>query len=410
MEKITRNFENAKFWSRNSKVLVVTEVLFGIPTSWVFFYQPIFMKNMGLSEVLIGFFATLPLIFQMFLPVLGGFLADRYGRKRVLMLFDTIGWTGTMSIWFVAREPWQIIVAMLFQGLTTTTYGVWETLLLEDTEQPYRPSIYCSIQIIYVFAGLLTPIAGVLVSSYGVEQGCRNMFLIALVNIATMFIIRQVFLGESKIGKILSSQNTQNTSPSGSGYTNVMKIVREHKKLLILFALAIIGSMQYPLFNTFRPLYLSDSRALGLDEGIISIIPMASSIPSIIALSFIIPRLRHEHIRRALLFSYMCGLLGLATFIIAPRGSLILAVLSALLDSARFVAIFSILRAFIANTIDEIDPFARSKIMSLIYALSALASWPIPIIGGYLYAADPVLPFVLGAMFLAASIGLTLNI
>lgn len=406
--RIMRNFENLKLWGRNAKVLVVTE-LRSVPMSWVSFYQVVFMRSLGLSEVFIGFSIMLSLILQIFLPILGGYLADEFGRKRVLMLFDS-GWIGAMITLSIAKEPLQIIVAMLFQGLTTGVYGVWETFLLEDTEPTYRLSIYSLIQLINLFGGLLTPVAGVLVSLYGVEQGCRYIFLIALIIIMIALITRQTLLRESKIGKKMVSLKTQGVLSSKSSYTETLKTVAKHKKLLILFTLVIVGNLQYTLVNTYKPLYLSDSRALALDESIISIVPMASSISSAIALFFIIPRLKHTLFRMSILIGYICGLSGFMVLITAPRGSLSLAVLSAILDSANFVSIVSVLRVFFANAIDEICPFARVKIMSLMNTFFAFVSWPMPIMGGYLYVVSPVLPFVLAVLFLTMSIGLILKI
>jgi len=406
--RVIRNFEDVRLWGRNAKVLVFTEALWGIPMSWIYFYQVIFMRAIGMDEVFIGFVAMLPLVFQASLPMLGGYLADRFGRKRTLMLFDSIGWIGSMALWSLAREPWHVVVAASFQGLSTTIYGVWETMLVEDTEPSYRVGIYSFVQVIYVFGGILTPMAGILVSLYGVEQGSRYMFLIALVTIASMFVIRQLYLRESEIGKMLASSERRGLSGLG-GYLETMKTTSRHRKLLILLALTMIGSCMFPLMNTFKPLFLSDPEGLALDESVISIVPMASSIPSLITLSLIVPRLKHTHIRKALSLSYICSLLGVATLLVAPRGSLILAILSAILDSARFVATFSILRVFFVNTIDETNPLARAKMMSLTTTFSALASWPMPLIGGYLYDANPIFPFAFASVLLILSVGLTLR-
>ncbi|MGQ9515240.1 MAG: hypothetical protein ACUVTL_09395 [Thermoproteota archaeon] len=148
---------------------------------------------------------------------------------------------------------------------------------------------------------------------------------------------------------------------------------------------------------------MSDPRALALDESIISIVPMASSIPSLIALLFLIPRLNFSRIRKALLFCYMCSILGLATLIVAPKGSLALATLSAILDSARYVAVFCILRTLLINTIDEANELLRAKVMSLIIAFPALVSWPMPMVGGYFYTLSPALPFVATILLLILS-------
>jgi len=105
-EEVSRIFRDVQAWGRNTKVLVATEIFWMIPMMWVFFYQTIF-------------------------PMLGGYLADRFGRKRVIMFFDNGGWFGYACMLFVSREFWQIIVAMAFQGLASTAFGVWQTYLLK---------------------------------------------------------------------------------------------------------------------------------------------------------------------------------------------------------------------------------------------------------------------------------------
>jgi len=407
--RILGNFDYVRLWGRNAKIFVATEILFAVFMSWVELYKAIFMRSLGFNEIFIGFVLMLPLIPQMFLPILGGYLADRFGRKRILMVFDSVGWLGSTAAWIVAREPIHVVVAALLQGLSTTIYGVWETLLVEDTQPHHRATIYSTIQMMYVFSGLLTPGAGALVSMYGVEQGSRYIFLAYLLALIAMFSTRQALLTESRIGVLLSSKGTEESS-SGVGYVEVLKAIAKHKKLLIVFALTTIGTIQYELATIFKPLYLSDPKALALDESIISVVPMASSIPSLIALFYVIPKLSISRIRKALLFCYACGILGLVTLVVAPKGSLSLAVLSAILDSARYIAVFCILRTLLVNTIDEANELLRAKVMSLIIAFPALVSWPMPMVGGYLYTISPALPFLVTTLLLILSVYLVAKI
>lgn len=103
--KVLPNLSNIRLKGRNVKVLVATEILWGIPMSWLFFYQVIFMRSLGLSEIFIGLIISLPLMFQMFMPMLGWYLADKFGRKGVLMSFESVGWIGAMFLWYLASGP-----------------------------------------------------------------------------------------------------------------------------------------------------------------------------------------------------------------------------------------------------------------------------------------------------------------
>ena len=405
-ERVARSFAGIRAWGLNAKVLVSTEML-NVPMSWIF-YRTIFMRSLGMNEVFIGYAVMLPTLLQMLLPMLGGHLADRFGRKRVYLLFD-VGWIGSMAVWSVATKPWHMILALFLQGLTTTTFGIWEIILIEDTEPQYRAGIYSFIQSNYIFRGLLTPIAGTLVFLYGVDQGCRYMFLTALITMTVAFIIRLACLRESEIGKTLLSLERDGREGS-KGYVETSRMMIRHKRLFILLLLSVLGNMTLPLITTYQPLYLSDPKGLALDESVISVIPMASSIPSLVALSLLIPRLKQNYIRKALFVGYVCGIFSSVILITAPRGALGTAILSSVLDSARSIAIFSILKAFLVNVIDEIDPFAKAKIMSLVTICSAFASWPAPVIGGYLYTVSPASPFMLIILLLIGSLFLTSKI
>ena len=111
-------------WSRNTQVLVAAEIFWAIPATWIFFYQTIFMRELGINEIYIGFLLTLPLMFQIFFPMLGGYFADRFGRKTTLMFFDVVGWIGYPATLFISTEFWQILIAMSFFGISSAVFGV----------------------------------------------------------------------------------------------------------------------------------------------------------------------------------------------------------------------------------------------------------------------------------------------
>jgi len=51
--EVRRIIADMDAWGRNAKVLIATEI-FWAPSIWIFFYQTVFMREIGINEVLIG--------------------------------------------------------------------------------------------------------------------------------------------------------------------------------------------------------------------------------------------------------------------------------------------------------------------------------------------------------------------
>ena len=59
------------------------------------------------------------------------------------------------------------------------------------------------------------------------------------------------------------------------------------------------------------------------------------------------------------------------------------------LDSFRYVASFALVKAYLNNSVDVVDPRLRAKLLSFTTTLSAAASLPAPALSGLLYSASP---------------------
>lgn len=395
-------------WGRNARVLIATEPLWSIPMSWIFFYRPIFMKSLGVSEVEIGFTITLYSILQTFLPLLGGYLADRFGRKRVFMFFDVTGWITSLTLWTLATEFWQMLLATVFEGLVTIIFPVWECMLVEDTSSEYRASIYGYINLIYVSGSLMTPLAGLIVSTYGIVAGYRVICILALTSLTAMFTVRQVFLRETEIGKLLLKERSD---ISGfKGYRRALRIVIRGKAILLIFLCNILGGFYYTITNTYSALYLTDPRGLALDKGLASLVPAASSVTSILLLTIFSSMMQREReLLKSLAMAYLSSALSTALLVTIPKGYLSLAAVSGAL-SGFYTLAYPAIRTFLVNRIDVVDEKARAKVLSLSTTFSALANWLTPTLAGYAYQIDPKIPFLVAIVVLTVNTIITMAI
>lgn len=381
-----------KLWGRNAKVLIVTEPLWSIPMSWVFFYRPIFLReSIGLSEVEIGLLSTVLTFFSILSPLAGGYLADRFGRKRVLMLFDSLGGLSSLAIWIVTRNIWYALAAYVLEGMATVIYPVWECLLVEDTKPEHRASLYGSFSAIYNVGSLSTPLAGYIIGSHGVDFGSRILFTLAFASLVIMYVIRQLYLRETELGHLIMKEK----SIAGlRGYSTSFTMIRRNRILTALLLISVLGGFYYAV-AAYLPLYLIDENGLGLSEDVASLIPAASSTSALIVALAVVSKLtsRSGYVK-TLASGYGLGCVAFLLLTCSPKGHLPLALASGALLGVYYATAFSVSRTFLTNEIEALDGRVRAKILSITITLSSFLTLPAPTLAGYLFSLEPKIPFL----------------
>lgn len=386
---------------KNARVLIATEPLWSIPMNWVFFYRPMFLSIViGLSSTEIGLLITIFNSLASIMPILGGYLADKFGRKIVLMLFDSVCWLTSLIIWAFSRNIWHVVLAYIIESCVSTIYSVWECLLVEDTDHEFRSIIYGSISAIWTIGSLMTPVAGYIIGIYGLDAGCRTLFMLAFFSLIPAFIIRQIYLQEPN----LTWRFTRESPFSGiKGYLRSLSIVRRDRAILVMLIIIIVAGF-YSSSYAYFSLYLIHEDGLGLNENIASLIPFASSIVSLTLSMTVVSKLRsRDDCLKTLILGHGLGALAIFLFINSPKRFLPLAMLSAALLGFYSISAFSVSRTFLVNQIDSVDDRAKAKTLSLSVTLSSLVNLSTPTIIGYLFGLNPKIPFMMIFAALSAS-------
>jgi MFS family permease len=388
-------------WGHNSKVLVLTEIFWSLPMSWVYFYRPIFLRNLGLTNVEIGLIFSTLSFYNVVLPFFGSILASKLGKKRAFMLCDSIGWTLALINWIISKSFIHVMIAISFEGLVWTTASVWETLLVEDTKPEFRTSVYSFVSLMYTIGSLATPVAGILIGLFGIDLGNRILLSIALLSLIIMFVLRWILLHEGK--ERLNNERGMKVHANLKEYERAIQIILHSKPLLIILIASILGSVYYIATSDYLPLFLVDEKGLNLTASLASVIPLLSSSVTLLLLLFYVPKLRNkkQHLL-ALTLGYASGLVSYFTLITFTRNSLIVAFLFSIFNGFYSSVSFSVSRTFLNNEIDEIDSDARISILSIVAISTNMANVLTPMLLGFLYSLDPRFPFflVVVAMFI----------
>lgn len=395
-------------WGHNSKILALTEIFWSLPMSWVYFYRPIFLRNLGLTNIEIGLvFSTLS-FYNVVLPFFGSLLASRLGKKKAFMLCDSVGWTLALINWIISKSFIHVMIAISFEGLVWTTASVWETLLVEDTKPEFRTSVYSFVSLMYTLGSLATPIAGTLIGFFGIDLGNRIILFIALLSLVTMFILRWIFLYEGE--ERLNDGRTKIYS-NLKEYKKSIQTILHSKPLLVILVTSVFGSVSYIATSDYLPLFLVDEKGLNLTASLASLIPSFSSSITLLLLLFYVPKLRNkkQHLL-ALTLGYAFSFVSYLMLIVFTKSSLIAALFFSIFNGFYSSVSFSVSRTFLNNEIDEVDSSARISILSIVAILTNMANVVTPTLLGFLYSLDPRFPFLLVAVIMFVNLFLIQSI
>ena len=145
-------------------------------------YVPAYLTALGASGVVVGLFGSTKDLLDSAYQYPGGWLADRIGRRRTLLLFTTVATAGYAT--YAAADAWPMMFAGLVAvmawkaGAFPTTFAV-----IGDAVPRHRRAIAFSVQSILVRVPRVigAPLGGLAIASFGMSGGIRLCFAATIV-------------------------------------------------------------------------------------------------------------------------------------------------------------------------------------------------------------------------------------
>lgn len=367
------------------------EPMFLVPYSLFLTYASIYMLDLGVSERQIGWITTLGLVLQIATSAISGYLTDRFGRKRALLLFDLISWSLATALWALAQNIWFFVAAAVFNSFQRVPNTAWYCLLVEDTEPRERPVIFTLLQFIGTACGLFAPLGGLLVAHLTTVPAVRLLYVIAFVCMTMMFIGRNAATYETEIGlrKRKEYQSMDGYSMLRD-YGHVLKTVVANRPLLLVFALYILFQFQLTIKNTYQSIYLV--RYLGFGDAFIAWFPAVTSAVTLALMFYMSPRLGEHRIRLYMSIGFALSALANILQIVSPPKATGLMIAATLLTAVGGMLTAPYLETAVANTVDDDK---RAGMLSVLSVLTLVFVSPAGIVGGWSYSLDARLPFAL---------------
>lgn len=158
------------------RACVYTEPLWGLSINLCLPYASVYMVALGISDLQIGFLATIGMLSQMVFGLLGGVITDKMGRRWTTAVFDFFAWSIPCLIWFAASlvdQHLAFLGASVVNGTWKVTQNSWDCLLVEDAPREQITRIYSLVMAAGQLSALFAPIVAVLVAQYSLVPAVR---------------------------------------------------------------------------------------------------------------------------------------------------------------------------------------------------------------------------------------------
>jgi MFS family permease len=196
---------------KNMAVLLAMMILVGMGERMAERFLPVYLMLLGGGALSVGLLNGLDNLLSALYAFPGGYLSDRLGYKRALVVFNLLAMAGyTIVILFPA---WQAVIvgAVFFVSWSAISLPASMDLIsnvLPLTKRTMGVSMHSLIRRIPMALGPL--VGGILIEGYGTGAGIRLAFVAAFGMAAVSLVMQQVLIKEERETKKKSNEAEKN--------------------------------------------------------------------------------------------------------------------------------------------------------------------------------------------------------
>jgi MFS family permease len=392
----------------NARVIVVTEGIAAISFQWQRTYFPLYMAALGVSELQIGLLGSVLIFTQVISTLLGGYVADRLGRKRTLVVFDILCWGVPMFLFAIARSPWYFLIGQFINGFVYVVMPSFQCLFVEDVPNADRPAVFGMLQFLTSGARLLVPVAGWAVAWWGLVPAGRAMAAICMTSSILIALVRQWTLDETQMGRTRMAETAGLDLRAMLGrYLRAVRSVVDDRQAAMFLVVRNLVAFDSVIWMTYATLYLTNAQGVGLAESQVSIFPFVSAAATMVMILVAAKRMQVTRVFDNLWIGQLLKMIAALFFVISPPGVLHWALLWAVINAISIALFQPATRTYWANVVGDRE---RALVFSASSALISLMTLPAGPLAGALYTTSPRSPFFLSLALEAVVLVLILTL
>lgn len=395
------------FSNRNVLAISSTNMLYHIFNGlWQLWWTLYLIEVLGTPITIVGLLATIQNTSRILFQLPGGIIADRIGRKRVIVFGTSLRVIAPIFLLF-ARSWYWVIPGMVLNSVASLYSPAFNAIIAESLPQERRGAAFGAYRMMTSIPQIFMPVvSGYYLDIMGIARGVRMglMMFIGAAFIATA--VRAIFLTET-----LNPVDQDGDDPEGKNEKGVLEAFRRQPRTIYaMLAVSVISGFAMRMTWTFLTPYATYEVGLTMTQyGLLQSVATGISVPLYLISGLIADRFGRVP----------CILLARG---LGPFDSLSLLMFR---DYSHLLAAYGVIgvagglgggrlrgggfmggpawQALIADIVPQRD---RGKVMGLMGTINGLIGLPGSYIGGYMYEYNPHLLLALGAGLEALAIPL----
>ncbi len=369
-----------KFLRRNYITMLVSWMILAPTWTITAPYFQHFILALNGNEYIVGLIGALSSYTLAIVRIIGGYLTDTIGRKKIIVVFTFI-LSITYLLFYIAWDWKIVLIASIVSSLALIYQPALSAIIADSLPSRLRGKGFGLIQLTNGLTGLgAIYLAIFLVTNYGIVSGVRIGYLVSFVLILIAFFIRWMFLTETITPKDVQLNNVLNDFISQ--YQGSLSWIKD-KLLGIIIVIIIFNFVTGLVYLT--PLYITYFLEFGLEIwGYYSMLVSGFQLLMALPIGFMVDKIGRKKVLLSSFISYSISFtllleLGYNNFIVSKFATLIIAGFAAGIAGSMWSLSVQSLIA------DLTIPSIRGKISAIngFIANSALSTGQL--VSGYVY-------------------------
>jgi MFS family permease len=196
------DLRSATLFRGNIAVIASSNAVNGFGTGIFSTYVSLYFTSIGGDPITLGLMVSLSSIIQFLMLWLGGFIADRYGRRRIIVVAAFYGILFP-ALYALIRD-WRIfIVVAVIGAFAAVSSPASHAIVADSIPAEKRTTGISTLQVASTFPTVFSPlIGGWLIKAYGLQDGFRLAYACTAATALISAVILLLFLRETGLQKV----------------------------------------------------------------------------------------------------------------------------------------------------------------------------------------------------------------